>query len=241
MSIAPVEVTASTIIENALRRINVLGAGQTVAAHDQAFSLAELNLLIDHWRARRRFVLHFQQITFTFGTSKTYYSIGKSAGADINADRPVKIEKANLIRVEGDEETRFDLGIIELDQFARIPQVIAGPEPLGIFYLPSVPDGTIYPAPYPENTAGALANKLELFCWSHLYNYATAASKAYLAPGYEDALTWSLCERIAPAFGRELTVQQMSMARESRDAIAVHNTRPSRVSSLDTGLPRVGA
>ena len=239
MSIAPVEVTASTIIENALRRINVLGAGQTVATHDQAFSLAELNLLIYHWRARRRFVLH--SADHLPSGPKTYYSIGKSAGADINADRPVKIEKANLIRVEGDEETRFDLGIIELDQFARIPQVIAGPEPLGIFYLPSVPDGTIYPAPYPENTAEALANKLELFCWSHLYNYATAASKAYLAPGYEDALTWSLCERIAPAFGRELTVQQMSMARESRDAIAVHNTRPSRVSSLDTGLPRVGA
>ncbi|GAH05792.1 unnamed protein product, partial [marine sediment metagenome] len=43
-------VAASTIIADALRRINVLGAGQSITTSDQALGLVELNDLIDQLR-----------------------------------------------------------------------------------------------------------------------------------------------------------------------------------------------
>lgn len=228
--------TASEMILSALRRINRLGAGQTIASSDETFALSELNYLIDHWRALKRFVLYYSQSEYTFTTSKQSYSIGRSS-ADFTADRPIKIARANLIHSGDDPDSYTPLAVYDMTEYASLSTpVLSDEEPVCIYYQPTVPNGTIWPWPYPANTAEALANKLQLFTWSYLSGYETVDTDVDLAPGYKDAITWTLAERLADAFGITLTVTQVKLARQSRAAIASNNLKSYKITS-DYGIP----
>jgi hypothetical protein len=233
-------VTAATIIEAALKKINVLGAGQTINAADQALALSELNDLIDVWRTQRRFVLHYTQVSAAFGSSKVSYSIG-SSDADIIAARPVRIETANLVVVSENPDKRKQLRIIDVHLFSRIdvPEQ-SGPEPEILYYKPTYPKGTLYPWPYPENSEAALANKLELFYWSQLERFASVSTSVDLADGYEAALKLSLAEILAPIFGVVPSDILRAHASAARMLIGAINTPDSVVSTIDYGMPRVG-
>jgi len=229
-------VTALEIIQSALRRINRLGVGQTISTADLSFSLGELNDLIDHWRALKRFVLYYSHSEYTWTTSKQSYTIGQDS-ADFTADRPIKIARANLIHSGDDPDSYTPLAVYDMTEYASLSTpVLSDEESVCIYYQPTVPNGTIWPWPYPANTAEALANKLQLFTWSYLNEFATSDTSVDLAPGYKDALKWTLAERLADAFGVTLTDTQKKLARQSRAAIASNNLKSYKITS-DYGIP----
>jgi hypothetical protein len=233
-------ISASDIIDIAMKRINRLGSGQTISSSDQTFALAELNNLIDHWRALRRFVVYYKHAEYTFTASKQYYTIGWS-GADFEADRPIKIIRANLIRTADTPDSRVPLLVYEMTDYAQITYpATSGSEPMLIYYQPTTPNGTIYPYPYPNSDAASLANKLELFTWSYLDQFASTSTTVEFAPGYKDAIIWTLSERLADSFGTSLTPVQTNLARQSRSAIASNNMKGFKI-TRDNGIPMAEA
>jgi hypothetical protein len=230
-------VTASTIIQDAMRRINVLGAGQTISTADQTFGLVELNDMIDQWRVRKSYVVYYTHNSYAFTTSKQYYSIGRDS-ADFDADRPVKILRANLIRVADDPDSRIPLHVMELDEYASIPlPMTEGAEPDRLYYQETYPNGTLWPWPYPTDTAAALANELELFTWSYLESFATSDTSVDLAPGYKDAITWSLAERFCIPYGVDTSIALVRQARRARAAVVNVNIHADNRGSSDYGVP----
>ena len=112
-----------------------------------------------------------------------------------------------------------------------------GAEPDRIYYQETYPNGTIWPWPYPEDTATALANKLEIFTWAYLSSWATADTSIDLAPGYKDAITWALAERLTVPFGLNLSNELKNQARMAMASVASVNLKARKI-SMDYGIPQ---
>ena len=230
-------VTGLTIIQNALLYLNKLGVGQSITEADQTLGLKQLNLLIDRWRVKRSYVIYFNHASYSFDTSQQSYTIGQDS-ADFEADRPIKIIRANLIRTGDDPNTHIPLLVYEMDEYASLSvPATSGQEPDRIYYQPTFPNGTLWPWPYPENDADILANELELFTWSYMTSWATTDTSVDLAPGYEDALTLSLAERLTVPYGVAMNPELKDQARQARASIARINTIPKKIATRDYGIP----
>lgn len=230
-------VSGQTIIEGALYELNKLGQGQTIAPADLAFGLLKLNRLIDQWKAERRFVYYIAHESYPFAASKQSYTIGPS-GADFNAARPVRIEYANLIVTETTPNYSKPLNVIEVSDYSEINvPAQSGAEPFVIYYQATHPNGTIFPWPYPENAPGPLANRLELYTWAQLSGFALASTTVELPPGYEEAITLTLAEKLAQAFGKTVSAEFRDETRKARSIIGHINTVAPRMKTCDFGIP----
>ena len=229
-------VSAATIIQDAMRYINKLGAGQTISTADQTFGLSVLNDIIDLWRTKSHFVVYYDHSSYAYSTSKQSYSIGQDS-ADFTADRPIKIIRANLILTADDPDSRVALEVFNMDEYAqlRLPAQSAD-QAVCLYYQPTYPNGTLYPWPYPTDDSDVLANKLELFTWMQLSSYANTSTAVDLAPGYKNALTKTLSEWLCVPYGIPLNPEVKDQARIARSAIANVNTW-SRKLERDYGIP----
>jgi hypothetical protein len=226
---------AAGIIRSAVQALGRLGQGRGLSQSEKDDGLIVLNAMLDSWAARRLFAYEIAHASYAFGSSKQSYTIGPS-GADFTAARPLRIERANLVIV-GAEESRTPLQVINFDEYADIP--IAGLSsgiPVKLYYRPTFPKGTLYPWPYPTDTA----NKLELFVWAQLSSFAALATEASLPPGYLEAVIYSLAEKLAPTYRLPISPDVERLARQARALISGVNSQSPKLAT-DIGVPTAAA
>jgi hypothetical protein len=78
---------------------------------------------------------------------------------------------------------------------------------------------------------------LELFSWQSLGVYATATDAFALPSGYEDAVVYSLAERLCALWRLPVTGDMAEQARRARTAIQALNTRANL---QHTDVPETG-
>lgn len=232
-----ITVTGYQLIENALKEINVLDPEDTVSAAMLEHGRQRLNRMLDLWKTRNLFVYAIDHEVYVFTTSKTNYSIGPT-GADFTAGRPLRIDRANLVRVGADPDQHVPLITQEIQDFADIPYRLEdGEEPTHLYYQPTVPNGTLWPWPYPEDTVAALANKLELFLPYQIDVISDCLTEFALPYGYEEAITQTLAELLCTPYEKTVSGDLARSARKARAAIATVNSRAPKISTRDTGVP----
>jgi len=223
--------SARTITTAALTELALISAEETPDSNNLAQALLVLNRLISVWRTRRQYVWAIVANSFAWTTSQSSYTIGPTGNFAMTV-RPPKIERANLIRVENTPDDRIPLAVIEVSDYSEIPNYLdTAEEPTAIYYQPSVPNGTIWPYPYPENTSVALAKKLEVFTWQILSSFATLDTGVDLPDGYEDALTLNLAKRLASGYGVSISPELEQSRLEATRAIQ----------SLNSGSPKLAS
>lgn len=229
------EMTGTQIINNAFTELGLIAAGESPASGDSTFGLEKLNRLLTGWATQRRMVFVMNHASYAFGSSKQSYTIGPAATTpDFTATRPVKIERANVILVAGDPDVRAPLEVINTSDYASLGiPALSAEYPSKLYYQPTVSKGTLWPWPYPTNTA----NKLELFTWNQLAEIAVAdVGVDYpLPPGYDEAIILSLAESLCPAYGKQVSPELARMAQRARAAIAELNHAPPKT-DLSGGL-----
>lgn len=234
-------ITATEIITAALREINAIGQGESISSTDTSFGLGKLNRMIDQWWANREYVHYREIVSYAWTTSQTSYTIGLS-GYDFTGNKPIKIEAANLIRTGSDPDEHVPINVWEVDEYFSIPYpATSAVEPIGIYYQPAAAYGTIYPYPYPENTATALANKLELLIWAQLSKFDTASTAVSLAPGYEEAIILSLAEKLCSSFEKEPPRSLSIEAGRARALLTSLNMNSPKYGTRDSGIPTAEA
>jgi hypothetical protein len=72
-----------TIISPALRKLGVLGAGETLASEDAADALSALNNLLDQFAIERLAIWHLERTTFTITSGQQVYTLGVSAANEL--------------------------------------------------------------------------------------------------------------------------------------------------------------
>lgn len=216
--------TGTDICTAALRKINVLGQGQTLGADDGAHALDELNTMLDSWQTEGPFCFVTGHASYPWATSKQSYTIGPS-GADFTATRPIKIQAANVVT----GGVRLPpLKLIDADEYARISvPALSSSYPLALYYQPTSTRGTLWPWPYPTNTS----DSLELFVLTQLSSWATLVTEVDLPPGYKAAIVNSLAEILCESFGRPLTETLALQARKARAAIQTINRKTAKLMS----------
>jgi hypothetical protein len=216
------------LISDSLTEIDAYGIGQTIEAAVLSLAQRRLNALLDAWKTARRYAYVINDVSYTLTTSKASYTIGRGSGADFTADRPVKLERANLIRVADDPDSRWPLEVIEVALYADIPvPADTAEEPSVIYFQPTFPNATIRPWPTPT----VVTNKVELFTWNQLSAISNLSTALSFPPGYYLALMYSLAEDLSGPMSKPISNDLARKARNARALIASLNSKPPRITS----------
>ncbi len=215
------------IIRNALIDLNKLGIAETApTGEDVALGLSHYNRLVTRWAGRSKMSYYERNQAFPFAVSKQSYTIGPTGSA---ADfifsggvRPPVISRAKLVMTTSTPATELDLPVIYKDRYdGLVNPAQTGTQPYCVYYQPTFPIGTLWPVPYPLNTA----NQLRLFWWAQLEVVAIAdvATDIPMPPALEDALTWTLEERLCVPFEKQIPPALTEQARGARQAYSQLN------------------
>ena len=225
-----------TIITNALLDLGVNGAAQSSPnGEDTDLGLTHYNRMISYLAAMG---LGWYEVNeaFTFSASQQSYTIGPSGGSPnftmtAGGVRPPKFSRAKLVLTSGSPDSEYDLPIYTVQLYEDIVQPAQSAAlPEVVYYQPTVPNGTLWPVPYPTTTT----NQIRLFWKSQLASVAIAAisTSIDMPPGWEDALTWDLLQRLSSAFRRPLTEYQILMANASWNVLlTTKNADPAYIST----------
>lgn len=216
---------ALNIIEQASRKIHVLGRGQTLSAGEAQNALQALNALLGSFSIEGNLVYTQSRETFNlYGASS--YTIG--SGATFNTTRPTKIMAAYVTS----GETDYSLKMISASDYAKIDYKT----------LTGIPEYFAFDGNYPTSTiflhpVGDASYTLTLYSYKPITQFADLTTNYDLPEGVERALVYNLAVELAPEYEREPSPSVMRMAITSKRAMASQNQKYNYpTSSLDDAL-----
>ena len=205
--------TALDLIKRARRLNRTLGAGEIISAEESANGLTALNAMMDAWSVQRLFVYQITEDSAALVAGTASYTIG--ASGVINTTRPERIEPSSYVRLNGVD---FNLSVMTDAEYNSISSKTTQGLPAGIYYSRAVPLGTLFFYPVPD-----AAYTLKLRSWKRLQTFTALPDVLALPAGYEDAIVYSLAERLAPEDGLEPSVTVIRIASAGRKALQPNN------------------
>jgi len=219
-------VAASTIINDALIDLKVVGEMQTVSATREARALRKLNDMLGTWSSELM-VPNLVLEELPFGSSKQSFTIGQSGGADFTTDRPESIHSAQY---KTGQSNYYPLQIYtDQQQYGDIVTKNVGGIPRAVYYNPTHPDGIFYFDRLTDTDA-----TLALASWKPFTEFASTAATWSGPSEYRRLLTYGLAMELSPSFVvDESTLSRVAaLYRDARSAIE-KKTAIQRVPVLD--------
>ena len=225
------------IFRNALLDIRRMGIGESApSGPDTALCLSHYNRIISRWSAQGKMSYYERTQAFTFTTSQQSYSIGPTgSGADFifsGGVRPARINRAKLILTASTPDSELELPVIFKQVYESIDiPAQSGTQPYCVYYQPTFPTGTLWPVPYPTTTS----NQLRLFWDAQLEIIAMAdiSTDISMPPALEDALTYTLEERLCIPFGIPVSDDLKVQAHGARQVYSQSNDCDPALISTD--------
>lgn len=221
---APGAITARNLITRALRRIGIVGAGQTASSEDASDGLDLLNAMLDSFATERLLVPCIERTTWSLVSGTASYTVG--AGGDVDIVRPVFVEDIRFIDTSQDPDIELGLGPMLTDQsYATIPQKAAtSTYPTRVYYNPTFTGtglGTItfWPVPTSATLLGVI------YAPTALTQIVSLNTTLLLQPGYRWFLQEQLAAFAAPEFGVSLPAELRESARDAKANIKRANIR----------------
>ncbi len=230
--------TVLDIITTALIKAGIQAQGESVSAEDGDYALAEFNTLLDSWNAAKQNIFAMALETFTITPNHQPHTIGLTGDSPdwvITTNRPTKIENAVLILTGSTPATRESLRIRDAEWWARqtIP-TLTSTLPSDLYYAPTWPKGSVYLWP-----VGTVAYQVALEFLAPLTQPLTLATTFSMPPGYQDAITLTLAERLL--IGDRPPDQTLAeAARKARSVIQSVNSKAPLIGTRESGMPSVG-
>ena len=220
------------LITNALIEIGAYSMGEPIYPAEALFCLSKFNRLLDSWNTQRLYAYNNTFASIPLDPNHQPHTIGP--GADFNVpQRPVTIEDANIILNSVNPPVRSPLNLRDYEWWAnQRTQTIATTLPTDLYYSPDFPIGNMYLWPVPT-----LPYLLEIWSRCVLGTVANLTVLLSLAPGYESALTLSLAETLISPFQAQPSQILMADALTARAAIQRTNSKPPKISTMDSGMP----
>lgn len=225
--------TAADIITRAMRKVNLLPSDQSASTADLNSALTELNDLLDTWAAMKLYAYNVSFAQYTLIANHSPHTIGPST-ADFNVtQRPVRIEGATLVLTDVTPNVDRPILRIRDDAWwnAQAVKGLTSSVPTDLYYSPDFPNGSLYFWPVPS-----YAWDVRLETWGILAQFADTSTSFSMPPGYRNALTLSLAERLAESFGQGVTPVLARDAQRARMAIQSNNAKSPRGATADYGM-----
>lgn len=217
--------TYRDLVTNALRELNVLDASDAADAADAVFVLGKLNRIFDRWNALGVLSYVVQFYTPTLTPSLQPHTLGPT-GVLLLAVRPEEILGAE--RFDGTIKTPIRIHDEEW-WLRKSNPAQTGSFVTDLYYRPSWPNGELYFWPVPSS-----ANAIQLMARVP-FATGTLNTTFSLPPGFEDAVTLTLAEEIAEAFGATPGPKLMASGMSARAALLSKHAKRYPLRS-DAGL-----
>jgi hypothetical protein len=198
---------ARSIINQAARKISVLGRGQVMPAEEVADALEALNGLLGQFTAETGVLYEDARETFALNGSESY-SIG--SGGDFDTTKPAVIDAA-FVRIGSLD---YPLRQIGSGDYAAIGIKSISGIPDSFYYETGEPLGRLFI--YPVGVAGYT---LQLWSKKALTSFANLTTDYTLPPGFQDMLVYNLAIRLAPEYEKEPSPFLNKMARDTYNAV----------------------
>jgi len=217
--------TARQIIEQAMRKINVLGRGQTLSADEAASALDTLNDLMGSWSVEGGLV--YQDVHETFNlTSAISYTIG--VGGDFNTIKPYEINAIYVTQVGID----YPLSRYSKEQYAAVSDKDIGAIPEFYYFDNNHPLASIFLFPAPAGVTF-----MTIYSRKPLTSFTSLNTDIDLPVGYKRALVNNLAVDLSPEYEKTLTDALLRVANESKGNVFAFNSRNEHnISQIDDAL-----
>jgi hypothetical protein len=142
------QLTSTTIITAALRKLGVIPSGGTATTNQYNDALDNLNAIIKAYQADGMPLWKISSQTFTVASGTNTYTVGPSQ--TINCPKPLKILQATWTPVGG---TNIPMNIYTRYDYEKLPQGSNyTSDPVDLYYQPGNTTGTIFLWPTPSNS-----------------------------------------------------------------------------------------
>lgn len=209
--------TAQTIINGALRLLQVASTDVVLTNDEANDALESLNQMIDGWSNESLMLYHVTREQFTCIPAHNPHTIGLSG--DFVASVPMNIEAAT-VTVNG---TDYPVLPIDYDDYAVIKLKTLQNVYPEYFYLdkasPVLANLYMYPVP-------STASTINLYSRKPLTNFASLTDNLTLPPGYERALKYSLAVELAPEYQVSAGQDVIALAIAAKASLKRTNKRP---------------
>lgn len=225
--------SVNAICEAAYQEIGVLGEGQPMSALKGAAAVKKLNLLLDNLNAERCGVYTDLFPTGVLVPNLAPHTIGPS-GTYVVTQRPVTLDGCNII----DSSVTPPCVIANLnirDQnwwLAQSVKALTSTLPTDVYYQPSWPNGNLFFWPVPTVAYG-----VEFMIRVVLAGVTLQTVTDAMPPGYEEMVTLTLAEMLAPGESQAIPASTAKRAREARARVYANNDITPKVATKDYGMP----
>lgn len=226
--------TVLDLITQSFAEIGAYAQGEVPTAADAQFALIKLNNMLDSWNAQRLKVYTTIFTQYTLVPNLQPHTIGPTGATFTIAQRPVRIDAANILLTNiTPPYIKVPLNIRN-DQWwqnQRVPSITTS-LPTDLYYAPSWPNGQLYFWPIPTVALG-----VEIWSWTLLLEFTALTQIVSFPPGYRSALIYSLAVELANAFGKTVTPSLAELTRRGFDYIHMNNADSPLISTTDSGIP----
>ena len=209
--------TAQTIINGALRLLQVASTDVTITSDEANDALESLNQMIDGWSNESLMLYHVQREQFTCTPGLNPHTIG--LGGSFNTSVPVHIE-ASTVSVGG-----IDYPVIQIDydDYAVIKlKTLQNTYPEYMYFDRNSPIlGNLYMYPVPST-----ASTINLYSRKQLTTFASLTDTISFPVGYVKALKYSLAVELAPEYQVSAGADVIQLAISAKANLKRTNRRP---------------
>lgn len=219
--------TTGDIIRSAMRRIQVLAAGEPLPANEGDDGLETLTQMVDGWTNETLLVPVTSVVIFKLLSSISEYTIGIYDGPlpvpenHIETARPEEFITAFIRDGSG---TDYIQEIMDAETYARISRKVNTSRPSRFYVRNGWPLKTILFESVPfadEDLHLELIQPL-----SGILPTSSLTTIVNMPPGYERALIYNLCLELAPEYGKQVSPLIGAQAINSKKEIKKANYRP---------------
>lgn len=221
--------TALDLVTTSLQLLGVVASGEPVSAGEANDGMKALNRMLDSWTNESLMIPSKVREVFALVASQQTYTWG--AGGNWNSARPQRIEQALCQIVGTTPLLELPCDILNQAQYANV-RIKATPSvfPTAIYNDDANPLANINVWPVPT-----AVNNMVFYSWKPLADLATLTTALSLPPGFEDAIMYNLAIRLAPMFGKPISMEVAGIAAESKANVKRMNTK-KRYLGVDPAL-----
>lgn len=215
--------TPVQLINLALKKIGVLGVGQTASAEDISDAFMQLNMMMAQWSVKRNVVYQIVDVP-CLATGAQTYTVG--TGGDFNTPRPSKLFGAYCRQLNSPGlPIDYPLELLEsISDYARVSTKTMGSMASLVWYDPQMPLGVLHVWP----VAGA-GYELHILALRPLGKFPSPYDDITLPEVYEEALMYNLAGRLYADYGLQPNPVVVALAGASLATVRQSNLQVAQL------------
>lgn len=225
--------TQLDVVRDALIELNVLAPHEDLQPKDFEVAQRALQRMLDTWRTQELLCFQIETVTVPISEAKPFMTVGP--GGDVDRMRPVYLDRISAVQDPGaPNELEVHLEIIRTAQRWQsvVSKTVPSTWPNYVYVEMTMPQVrlTFWPVLQGQQLSARLYLPVSLDQFPDLTTNIT------FAPGYAEAIHYSLAVRCATLFGVPLTAELRDMAASRVADVKRTNIVPDEM-TIDPALP----